>query len=136
MSYKITDECISCGACEPECPNEAITEGETIYVIDPASVSVATKNQSALRYVRLTPVYSTLIIPRLKRNSSRSGAVCTRVKSLPKEPFKRNNSGENTPSAGLIWSGGGQSLLPRYGDFCCLRNRLIEERPYRVKILG
>jgi ferredoxin len=35
MSYKITDECISCGACEPECPNEAISEGETIYVIDP-----------------------------------------------------------------------------------------------------
>jgi len=36
MAYKITEECISCGACEPECPNEAISEGETIYVIDPA----------------------------------------------------------------------------------------------------
>jgi ferredoxin len=35
MAYKITDECISCGACETECPNGAITEGETIYVIDP-----------------------------------------------------------------------------------------------------
>ncbi len=35
MAYKITDECISCGACEPECPNSAISEGETIYVIDP-----------------------------------------------------------------------------------------------------
>ncbi len=35
MAYKITDECISCGACESECPNEAISEGETIYVIDP-----------------------------------------------------------------------------------------------------
>jgi len=34
MAYKITDECISCGACEPECPNEAISEGETIYVVD------------------------------------------------------------------------------------------------------
>ncbi|MFC1984040.1 YfhL family 4Fe-4S dicluster ferredoxin [Chloroflexota bacterium] len=33
MAYKITDECISCGACEPECPNSAISEGETIYVI-------------------------------------------------------------------------------------------------------
>ena len=36
MAYKITDDCISCGACEPECPNEAISEGETVYVIDPA----------------------------------------------------------------------------------------------------
>ncbi len=35
MAYKITDECISCGACETECPNQAIKEGETIYVIDP-----------------------------------------------------------------------------------------------------
>ena len=34
MAYKITEDCISCGACEPECPNEAISEGETIYVID------------------------------------------------------------------------------------------------------
>lgn len=36
MALKITDECISCGACEPECPVQAISEGETIYVIDPA----------------------------------------------------------------------------------------------------
>jgi len=35
MAYKITDECISCGACEAECPNQAISEGETTYVIDP-----------------------------------------------------------------------------------------------------
>src|SRR6185436_939451 len=35
MSTMITEECINCGACEPECPNEAISEGEDIYVIDP-----------------------------------------------------------------------------------------------------
>ncbi|TDP55983.1 4Fe-4S binding protein [Aminicella lysinilytica] len=34
MAYKITDACIKCGACEPECPTEAITEGEDAYVID------------------------------------------------------------------------------------------------------
>src|SRR4051794_8645826 len=36
MATMITEECINCGACEPECPNEAISEGEDIYVIDPA----------------------------------------------------------------------------------------------------
>ena len=36
MSTMITDICINCGACEPECPNEAISEGEEIYVINPA----------------------------------------------------------------------------------------------------
>ena len=35
MATYITDECINCGACEPECPNGAISEGEDIYVIDP-----------------------------------------------------------------------------------------------------
>jgi ferredoxin len=35
MSTFITDECINCGACEPECPNQAISEGDDIYEIDP-----------------------------------------------------------------------------------------------------
>ena len=35
MAYKITDDCVSCGACEAECKNEAISEGDAIYVIDP-----------------------------------------------------------------------------------------------------
>ncbi len=35
MSLFITDECINCDVCEPECPNGAISQGEEIYVIDP-----------------------------------------------------------------------------------------------------
>ena len=34
MAYKITDECIACGACASECPVEAISEGDDKYVID------------------------------------------------------------------------------------------------------
>lgn len=34
MSLEITDECINCDVCEPECPNEAISMGPEIYVID------------------------------------------------------------------------------------------------------
>jgi len=34
MAYKITDECILCGSCEPECEVGAISEGDDIYVID------------------------------------------------------------------------------------------------------
>ena len=42
MAMKITDECISCGACEPECPVECITEGDEIFEID-ASACVECK---------------------------------------------------------------------------------------------
>jgi ferredoxin len=35
MALMITDECINCDVCEPECPNDAISAGEEIYVINP-----------------------------------------------------------------------------------------------------
>ncbi len=35
MALKITDQCINCDVCEPECPNEAIFQGVEIYEIDP-----------------------------------------------------------------------------------------------------
>ena len=34
MAYKINDECISCGACESECPTNAISAGDGKYQID------------------------------------------------------------------------------------------------------
>ena len=35
MALMITDECINCDVCEPECPNKAIFQGEEIYEINP-----------------------------------------------------------------------------------------------------
>lgn len=34
MALKITDDCTNCDACKPVCPNQAISEGDTIYEID------------------------------------------------------------------------------------------------------
>ncbi len=36
MALKISDDCISCGACEAECPVNAISAGDDQYQIDPA----------------------------------------------------------------------------------------------------
>ncbi len=35
MALMITEDCINCAVCEPECPNGAIYEGEEIFEIDP-----------------------------------------------------------------------------------------------------
>ena len=35
MALKITDQCINCDVCEPECPNQAISQGVEIYEINP-----------------------------------------------------------------------------------------------------
>jgi len=35
MALTITDECINCDLCDPECPNEAISMGDDIYIINP-----------------------------------------------------------------------------------------------------
>lgn len=36
MALKILDSCINCDVCAPECPNDAISAGDPVYVIDPA----------------------------------------------------------------------------------------------------
>jgi len=36
--YKITDACISCGACESECPTNAIVAGDGTYVINDSCI--------------------------------------------------------------------------------------------------
>lgn len=56
MAYKITDDCISCGSCESECPNQAINEGETIYVVDPAKCSECVGAHESSQCANICPV--------------------------------------------------------------------------------
>lgn len=56
MSLIITDECINCDVCEPECPNEAITPGEEIYEIDPAKCTECVGHYDEPQCVLVCPV--------------------------------------------------------------------------------
>ena len=56
MAYKITDDCISCGACEAECKNEAISEGEESYVIDADRCTECVGNFELPKCVEVCPV--------------------------------------------------------------------------------
>ena len=51
MALIITDECINCDVCEPECPNSAISQGDAIYVIDPNAWAI-TIRRNAWMYAR------------------------------------------------------------------------------------
>ncbi|MDR2625725.1 MAG: YfhL family 4Fe-4S dicluster ferredoxin [Zoogloeaceae bacterium] len=56
MSLKITDECINCDVCEPECPNEAIRQGEEIYEIDPEKCTECVGHYDQPQCVQVCPV--------------------------------------------------------------------------------
>ena len=51
MSLIITDDCINCDVCEPECPNAAISQGEEIYVIDPNLCTGITLSAPAANWI-------------------------------------------------------------------------------------
>ncbi len=56
MSLLITDECINCDVCEPECPNDAISQGDTIYVIDPNKCTECVGHYDTPQCVEVCPV--------------------------------------------------------------------------------
>ncbi|MDF2446714.1 MAG: 4Fe-4S ferredoxin iron-sulfur binding domain protein [Moraxellaceae bacterium] len=56
MALKITDECINCDVCEPACPNQAITMGPEIYVIDPARCTECVGHFDEPQCVSICPV--------------------------------------------------------------------------------
>ena len=56
MALMITEECINCGACEPECPNQAITAGDEIYEIDPAKCTECVGSFDESQCVEVCPV--------------------------------------------------------------------------------
>lgn len=56
MALKITDACINCDVCEPECPNDAISQGPEIYVIDPKRCTECVGHFDAPQCVQVCPV--------------------------------------------------------------------------------
>ena len=56
MALMITDECINCDVCEPECPNQAISMGEEIYEINPSRCTECVGHFDAPQCVQVCPV--------------------------------------------------------------------------------
>ena len=56
MALMITDECINCDVCEPECPNDAISPGEEFYEIDPMLCTECVGHFETSQCVEVCPV--------------------------------------------------------------------------------
>ena len=62
MALMITDECINCDVCEPECPNDAISQGIEIYEIDPGKCTECVGHFDEPQCVAVCPVDKTCVI--------------------------------------------------------------------------
>lgn len=68
MALMITDECINCDVCEPECPNEAIYQGVDIYEIDPGKCTECVGHFDEPQCREVCPVDCIPINPQFKEN--------------------------------------------------------------------
>ena len=65
MAMKIQEDCISCGACEPECPNTAIAQGSPVYVIDQVRCTECVGAHDAPRCVEVCPIEGCIVVDEL-----------------------------------------------------------------------
>lgn len=63
MALYITDECINCDVCEPECPNGAITQGDEIYEIEAGLCTECVGHYEESQCVEVCPVDCILVDP-------------------------------------------------------------------------
>lgn len=63
MALKILDTCVNCDVCEPVCPNQAITQGEEYYVIDPALCTECVGHHGEPQCIEVCPVECIIIDP-------------------------------------------------------------------------
>ncbi len=68
MALLITDDCVNCDVCEPECPNDAIFEGEFIYEIKPERCTECVGHFDTPQCVEVCPVECIVLDPHRKES--------------------------------------------------------------------
>jgi ferredoxin len=56
MALMVTEECINCDVCEPECPNGALSKGDNIYIIDHSQCTECVAHYDSPQCVEVCPV--------------------------------------------------------------------------------
>lgn len=78
----ITEECINCDVCEPVCPNEAISAGDDIYIIDPDLCTECVGHYDTPQCVDICPVDCIPKNPQHLENTDELLAKFHRITSL------------------------------------------------------
>ena len=81
MALIITDECINCDCCEPECPNEAISMGPEYYIIDPNRCTECVGHFAEPQCAQICPVST-----RAANSSTPNTCACRKKKRRSKAP--------------------------------------------------
>ena len=79
MATRITPECINCGVCEPECPNDAISEGEETFQIDPSLCTECVGFHASEQCAEVCPVGACVTDP---DNAETEAVLFERVKQV------------------------------------------------------
>lgn len=79
MSLMITEDCINCNACVDECPNDAISEGESIYVINADLCTECVGFFDEPQCINVCPVEDT-IIPDPEHQETKEELLAKKVK--------------------------------------------------------
>lgn len=66
MALTITEDCINCDICEPECPNQAISQGSEIYVIDPNRCTECVGHFDVPQCQEVCPVACIIVSPTIQ----------------------------------------------------------------------
>ena len=82
MALMITEECINCDVCVPECPNDAIYQGEEIYEIDPRKCTVCVGHFDEPQCQQVCPVECIPLNPEFSETQAQLQAKYLKLMSL------------------------------------------------------
>ena len=97
MALLITDECINCDVCEPECPNDAIYMGPEIYEIDPQKCTECVGHFDEAQCVQICPVNCIPVNPAFVEDQETLWQKYRRLQALA-APVARAHDAASSPS--------------------------------------
>lgn len=79
MALLINEDCINCDVCEPECPNDAISAGEDIFIIDPERCTECVGHYDESQCVAVCPADCIVADPACQESEAQLHAKFTRL---------------------------------------------------------